>query len=242
VKRVAVMAALFCGYTPERRLFLNKIQMDIKIPTLLSDITVGEYQKWHAIQSQEDGDEDFLLYKTIEIFCDVDIQDVLKFPQEDAESIATELAEVLNQPAKFTPRFTLEGVEYGFIPNLEKLSLGEYIDLETYLTDTKDLHRAAAVMYRPILKDFKGLYTIEGYEGSSKYAEVMKRAPIDVISQAVVFFYSLGNELLKVSLHSLEQQEVKILTTLERLNSQKSTDGSTPSMLSVMEMLQKLQK
>lgn len=216
--------------------------MKIEIPTLLSDITVGEYQKFHAIQNQEDGDEDFLLYKTIEIFCNVDIQEVLKFPQNEAEQIASELAEVLNQPAKFTPRFELEGVEYGFIPNLEKLSLGEYIDLETYLVDTKDLHKAAAVMYRPIKKRYKELYTVEEYEGSQKYAEVMKRAPIDVISQAVVFFYSLGNELLKLSLHSLESQEVKILTTLERLNSLENTDGSTPSMLSVMEMLQELRR
>lgn len=216
--------------------------MKINVPTLLSDITVEEYQKFHAIQNQEDGDQDFLLYKTIEIFCGVEIQDVLKFPQGQAEEIATEIAEVLNQPAKFTPFFELEGVKYGFIPNLENLSLGEYIDLETYLVDTKDLHKAAAVMYRPIAKEYKGLYTIDSYEGSKKLTEIMKRAPIDVISQAVVFFYSLGNELLRVSLDSLEAQEAKILTTLEKHNSLKSTDGSTQSMLSVMEILQSLRK
>lgn len=211
--------------------------MEIKVPTLLRDITVGEYQKFHAIQSQEDGDQDFLLYKTIEIFCGVDIKDVLNFPQDQAESLAMEVAEVLNQPAQFTPFFELDGKTFGFIPNLEKLTLGEYIDLETYLVDTKDLHKAAAVMYRPVKKEYKGLYTIEDYEGSNKYSELMKQAPIDIISQAVVFFYSLGNELLRVSLDSLEQQEAKILTILERGNSLKSTDGSTASMLSVMEML-----
>ena len=216
--------------------------MDIKVPTLLSDITVEEFQRFHAVQSNEDNDKDFLLYKTIEIFCGLDIQNVLKFPQDQAEAIATEIAEVLGQPASFKGRFKLNDIEYGFIPNLEKLTLGEYIDLETYLVDTKNLHKAAAVMYRPIIKDYKGLYTIMDYEGSKEHSDIMKQAPIDVISQAVVFFYNLGNELLMVSQNSLLEQETEIVTILEKLNLGKSTDGLTPSTLSLMETLVSLRR
>jgi hypothetical protein len=216
--------------------------MDIKVPTLLSDITVEEFQRFHAVQSNEDNDKDFLLYKTIEIFCGLDIQNVLKFPQDQAEAIATEIAEVLGQPASFKGRFKLNDIEYGFIPNLEKLTLGEYIDLETYLVDTKNLHKAAAVMYRPIIKDYKGLYTIMDYEGSKEHSDIMKQAPIDVISQAVVFFYNLGNELLMASQNSLLEQETEIVTILEKLNLGKSTDGLTPSTLSLMETLVSLRR
>jgi len=216
--------------------------MDIKVPTLLSDITVEEFQRFHAVQSNEDNDKDFLLYKTIEIFCGLDIQNVLKFPQDQAEAIATEIAEVLGQPASFKGRFKLNDIEYGFIPNLEKLTLGEYIDLETYLVDTKNLHKAAAVMYRPIIKDYKGLYTIMDYEGLKEHSDIMKQAPIDVISQAVVFFYNLGNELLMASQNSLLEQETEIVTILEKLNLGKSTDGLTPSTLSLMETLVSLRR
>lgn len=216
--------------------------MDIKVPTLLSDITVEEFQRFHAVQSNEDNDKDFLLYKTIEIFCGLDIQNVLKFPQDQAEAIATEIAEVLGQPASFKGRFKLNDIEYGFIPNLEKLTLGEYIDLETYLVDTKNLHKAAAVMYRPIIKDYKGLYSIMDYEGSKEHSDIMKQAPIDVISQAVVFFYNLGNELLMASQNSLLEQETEIVTILEKLNLGKSTDGLTPSTLSLMETLVSLRR
>ena len=216
--------------------------MEIKVPTLLSDITVEEFQKFHALQSNEDNDKDFLLYKTIEIFCSIDIKDVLKFPQDQAEAIAGEIAEVLSQPASFKGRFELNGIEYGFIPNLEKLTLGEYIDLETYLTDTKDLHKAAAVMYRPIVKKYKDLYTIMDYEGSKDYSDIMKGAPIDVISQAVVFFYHLGNELLKVSQNSLLLKETEIWTILEKLNLDENTDGLTQSTLSLMETLVSLRR
>ena len=216
--------------------------MDIKVPTLLSDITVEEFQRFHAVQSNEDNDQDFLLYKTIEIFCGLDIQYVLKFPQDQAEAIALEIAEVLSQPASFKPRFKLNDIEYGFIPNLEKLTLGEYIDLETYLVDTKNLHKAAAVMYRPIIKNYKDLYTIMDYEGSKGHSDIMKQAPIDVISQAVVFFYNLGNELLMASQNSLLEQETEIVTILEKLNLGKSTDGLTPSTLSLMETLVSLRR
>jgi hypothetical protein len=216
--------------------------MDIKVPTLLSDITVEEFQRFHAVQSNEDNDQDFLLYKTIEIFCGLDIQDVLKFPQDQAEAIALEIAEVLSQPASFKSRFTLNDIEYGFIPNLEKLTLGEYIDLETYLVDTKNLHKAAAVMYRPIIKNYKELYTIMDYEGSKEHSDLMKQAPIDVISQAVVFFYNLGNELLMASQNCLLEQETEIVTILEKLNSVKNTDGLTPSTLSLMETLVSLRR
>jgi hypothetical protein len=216
--------------------------MNIKVPTLLSDITVEEFQRFHAVQSNEDNDKDFLLYKTIEIFCGLDIQNVLKFPQDQAEAIATEIAEVLGQPASFKGRFKLNDIEYGFIPNLEKLTLGEYIDLETYLVDTKNLHKAAAVMYRPIIKDYKGLYSIMDYEGSKEHSDIMKQAPIDVISQAVVFFYNLGNELLMASQNSLLEQETEIVTILEKLNLGKSTDGLTPSTLSLMETLVSLRR
>jgi hypothetical protein len=32
------------------------------------------------------------------------------------------------------------GVEYGFIPNLQEISFGEYIDLDSFLPSEQDLH------------------------------------------------------------------------------------------------------
>ena len=101
----------------------------------------------------------------------------------------------------------MNDIEYGFIPSLEELTLGEYIDLEAGLKETKDLHKAAAVMFRPISRRFKELYDIEPYQQGTKAWELMKGAPIDVISSAVVFFYNLGNELLMDSLAYLSKKE-----------------------------------
>ena len=103
--------------------------MKVNVPTHINDITLLQFQKYSKINT-EDQDEEFLIHKTIEIFCDVDIRVVSQFPIKDAKEIVEDIHTVLDQTVKFTDRFTIEGVEYGFIPDLSAMSLGEYIDLE----------------------------------------------------------------------------------------------------------------
>jgi len=186
--------------------FLNKENlMKIEVPQDINDITVGEYIKFNEI-NKEDTDDEFLIHKTINIFCGVDMRDIMNMDYEDAEMIASDIFHALSRDCKFSERFTLNGIEYGFITSLEGLTLGEYIDLETYLKDQKDLHKAAAVMYRPITKQYRDLYEIEPYNSNIKTQELMKQAPVGIISQAVVFFYNIAKELLKDSLISSEKE------------------------------------
>lgn len=198
--------------------------MKIQVPQDINDITVGEYIKFNEI-NKDDTDEEFLIHKTINIFCGMDMKDILNMDYEDAEIVASDIFTALSMTAKFSDKFTLNGVEYGFLTSLEGLTLGEYIDLETYLKDQKDLHKAAAVMYRPIVKRYKDLYEIEPYSSNLKNQELMKGAPIGVISQAVVFFYNIANELLKDSPSYLEDQQEKMKTILQPDSSLLNTDG-----------------
>ena len=204
--------------------------MKVSVPTEINDITLEQYQKY-AVAAKDNSDEEFLLHKTISAFCELDMKDVSQFPLKDAEDIAAEIHNVLNTEQPFTNRFELNGVNYGFIPNLEDLTLGEYIDLENALKDVKDLHKAAAVMFRPITREYKHLYDIEAYNGSKDLIEIMKDAPLGVISAAVVFFYRLGNELLMASLVSLRSAEVETETIAEKGNLRHSMVGLIRSML-----------
>tara|TARA_R100000541_G_scaffold16392_1_gene26080 strand:- start:509 stop:1129 length:621 start_codon:yes stop_codon:yes gene_type:complete len=198
--------------------FLNKENlMKIKVPQDINDITVGEYIKFNEI-NKEDTDDEFLIHKTINIFCGVDMRDIMNMDYEDAEMVASDIFHALSRDCKFSERFTLNGVEYGFITSLEGLTLGEYIDLETYLKDQKDLHKAAAVMYRPIVKQYRDLYEIEPYNSSIKNQELMKQAPVGTISQAVVFFYNIAKELLRGSLISSEKEDQMPKIIQQRLN------------------------
>jgi len=160
-----------------------------------------------------------------------DMEKKLEEVLQEAIDISLEIFAVLRQEPKFVDRFELEGVKYGFIPNLEDLSLGEYIDLETYLKEPKDLNKAASVMYRPVTKEYGNLYDIENYKASVESQRLMLKAPIGIISQGTVFFYSIVKELLRdFQLYSQTEmsKEVQEITQQEG-NSLKNTVGTIQS-------------
>jgi hypothetical protein len=215
--------------------------MKISVPTHINDITLEQYQRFALINTEEQ-DKEFFMFKTIEIFCGVDIALVSKMRLSDAESVSNEVLEVLQQNVPFTNKFELDGVKYGFIPDLQAISLGEFIDLEEGLSKDKDFHKAASVMFRPIVKEFGELYTIDGYEASTEMHHVMKQAPVGIISAAIVFFYSIAKELLKASQDFSSQEKAEAMTILEKLNSQRNTGGLTLSTLYAEAMLQSINK
>ncbi len=105
-----------------------------------------------------------------------------------------------------TCQFNLNGVSFGFIPNLDDISYGENKDITGYINDWGNMHRAMAVMYRPIKQKLKGKYLIEDYNGSHIYAETMKQMPLSIVMGSIVFFYNLTNELLSCIPNYLENQ------------------------------------
>ena len=215
--------------------------MKIQVPTHINDITLEQYQRFALINTEEQ-DKEFFMFKTIEIFCGVDIAIVSKMRLSDAESISNEVLGVLQQNVPFTNKFELEGIKYGFIPDLQAISLGEFIDLEEGLAKDKDFHKAASVMFRPIVKEFGELYTIDGYEASTEMHHIMKQAPVGIISAAIVFFYNIAKELLKASQDFSSQEKEEAMTILEKLNSQRNTGGLTLSTLYAEAMLQSINK
>lgn len=199
------------------------MKLAITIPTDLSEIKLSQYIKFMNIAEQNE-ESDFLHHKMIEIFCNVELKYVSQFKRKQIVEIVTTINKLFEKIPPFKNRFSLYGTEYGFIPNLDDISQGEYMDLDNYITDWKDLHRSMAVMYRPITMKLKDKYTIESYEGSNFYAEKMLDAPLDVVLASRVFFYHLGNELLKSTLTYLEENP-QIQTILNKHNSENGGAG-----------------
>lgn len=178
----------------------NNVQIELSVPDALSDITLGQYQKYLKILDQNKDDEnaaEFINLKTIEIFCNVDFKDVLKIPLGEAEKVLTIINKAFEEKPDIIRHFKLLNVDMGFIPSLERISLGEYIDIENGITDWQTMHKAMAVLYRPVNFKSKEKYTIAPYEPSDEVSELMKEMPLDVAMSSMVFFYALGMELLK---------------------------------------------
>tara|TARA_R100001163_G_C5062864_1_gene200017 strand:+ start:262 stop:858 length:597 start_codon:yes stop_codon:yes gene_type:complete len=101
----------------------------------------------------------------------------------------------------------IEGVEYGFHPDLEQMTLGEFVDLETYIEDIKNnMPEIMAILFRPVTDKSVNYYNIEAYDGKiKKRAEIMKNIPAEKVQDALVFFYNFGSILLTILLSSLTQ-------------------------------------
>ena len=216
------------------------MKFELNIPTELHEIKLAQYQKFLEI-AKDNEDGEFLHQKMVQIFCNIDLKDVAEIKYRDVIEITNSIGKMFDVTNhKFINRFKMGGVEFGFIPNLDDMSFGEYTDLDTYISDWKEMHKAMAVLYRPIKKNgLNGTYEIEKYNGSITYSDVMKHAPLNVVLGANVFFYNLGNELLKSTVTYLENNQ-KIQTILHQHNLDKDGDGTVLSMLSLKETLQDL--
>ena len=162
------------------------MKVTINIPESLSEITLAQYQKWLKI-SDKNEDDNFLKQKMIEIFCNIPLKTVLQIKATDIDNITNTINNLFKEEPKFIDRFNYNGVDFGFIPKLDDMSFGEYIDLDTYLPEWQTMHKAINVLYRPIKYSKKEKYLIEEYESADKYD--MKQVTLDIVFSALVFFW-----------------------------------------------------
>ena len=186
------------------------MKVDINVPETLNEITLYQYQRFEKLIKDNEPSH-FVNQKTIEIFCNIELKNVAKIKATDIDELLSDINNVLQHKPKLTKTFKLGIYEFGFIPKLEDITSGEFIDLENYLSDTETLHKAMAVLYRPIKSKVKDLYSIEEYEAADKYSEVLKYMPLDVALGSMLFFWTLLNDcgkgLSHYILNEMEQQE-----------------------------------
>ncbi len=215
------------------------MKVKISIPTNLNEIKLSQYQKFLKIV-QDNEESDFLNHKMVQIFCGVDLNIVDAMRQKDVEDAVNTIGGLFKQMPPLQQKFEMNGTTFGFIPNLDDMSSGEYMDLDGYITNWDDMHRAMAVLYRPIKQKLGDKYLIEDYEGTERYAEKMKDMPLDVVLGSVVFFWHLGKELLKSTMDYLVENPQ--IATLNKANLEKGGDGILQSMHLLREMLDDLMK
>ena len=181
----------------------------MKFPENLSDIKLKQYQLFDNIE--EPTNEDL-----VKCLLDINDKQLNKFTVKEVNTLTQHFNDLINSENNpFVPTFKLNGVEYGFIPNLDDITYGENKDLTSYINDFRTMNKAMAVAYRPIKQKQGNKYIIQDYEGSHVYAEVMKDAPLDVVFGMMVFFYDLTKELLQVTQNYLKEELVKEMTLVE---------------------------
>ena len=202
------------------------MKVELIIPSNLSEISLKQYQKFLKIQETND-DSYFLQCKMIEIFCNLDAKSARLLKLTDADRIVEIINNMFEDKPSLIRTFKIGGIEYGIIPDLDEMSLGEYIDLDTYIGDWQNMQIAMNVLYRPISKKIGDKYLIKEYTLDAK--EKLEEIPMDVVLGSIFFLYNLGIDLSKTMVNYLEAPQMDSL--MQGQIFQESMDGIKASSL-----------
>ena len=177
-------------------------EVKLIIPDNWNDITIGTYQEYVKIQESKKG-EKHKIVRSLALLCNTSPFVVKKMAYKDLVEIMTIIKKMIDtEPTEddFKKLFDLKGVEYGFCPNLNNLTTGEYIDLETLCKAPREnLHIIMSVLYRKVTKKVNNRYAIEAYNPDEFKEELFKDCPMSIALSSLGFFLTLGERLAKIS-------------------------------------------
>jgi len=186
--------------------------MKISIPESLEDITLEQYQKYMQLDAESKDYE-------AQVFClftGLDLEYYSKVPQKDINDIVNQITKALESEGEFKQTFFINGVEFGLIPNFDKITGGEYSDLIIYSKKEENgynhqLDRLIAVLYRPITnKDKLGNYQIEIYKGTSGHLKYIQKLPISIVNGCLSFFLTLSEQLENHIQACMVEEQLKV--------------------------------
>ena len=184
------------------------MKLSIDIPTKLEDITLRQYKRFFKVQEQTQ-DNKLLNAKMIEIFCSSNLDDVMRLKLNDIDTIVGMISKLFDQKPNLVRSFKVNKVEFGFHPQLDNLTLGEYIDLDTFIGDWNNMEKAMNVLYRPITAKLQEKYSIEDYN-VNLHPNIVDM-PLSAVMSAIFFLWNLGIDLSSSMTNSLEEGQTKAL-------------------------------
>lgn len=218
--------------------------MKLIVPSNLNEISLSKYQQYLKAFEQsktEKNAETFLSLKVLEIFCELTSEQSKQVQQDDANKVVKIIVDLLSEEPERLECFTIDNIVFGWVPKLDDLNFGEFLDLNNNITSWENMVTAMGVLYRPVTEFTKeGKYNIEKYQGD-KYHHLLKDMPISAVFGANVFFWNLGTDLVTATYKYLEL-ELNKMSLHQKHNLQPNGDGIVHYLNSLKTTLQKLRR
>ena len=183
----------------------------IEIPTSLDDITLAQFKEYSLMISRETEEDLTFKKQVINLFCTGDTEKIEFFKKKQIDSIFADFNEMLESERNiFEKIISIDGKEYGFIPNLKDLSIGEFSDIETLMKDGvfENIEKVLAVLYRPVINKVKHLYNIADYDGLNDRDKLfLNKFPVKNFHGTMVFFLIIAKELLMHTQQFLKENQ-----------------------------------
>ena len=172
---------------------------EFKLINSWSDVNL---ETWLKLTEFESGSKTKEAEETIAAMSDIPKQLINQLSLRDVAVIMGKIAELqAEQDSSLKRIIEIDGIEYGFHPNLDDITLGEYADIETFIKNgiEENLPEVMAVLYRPITEKKNDIYTIAAYDGDIRMrTEEMKKMSAEQVQSALQFFFVLGTKLSEI--------------------------------------------
>jgi hypothetical protein len=194
-------------------------EIELSVPNSWADVSLKKYLDLQSDMKNYEDDEEAVTATMLYHLCGLDPTYLKKLAVDDYVTIRNELASFINNNESPLQRFVMiDSVEYGFEPNLSKMSYGAYVDITQYKDITIDNNWAKImnILYRPVDKHSGEFYSIQSYKGDTNYQKWFD-VSMDIHFGALFFFVNLSMDLLKNTLsYSMEtEQNPSIKSILE---------------------------
>ena len=169
---------------------------EFKLISSWEDVTL---EKWLKLIRFQEGSKTEEATETIAELSNMPKKLIKELALKDVAKVMSRIAQLQNkQDTKLRRIIEIDGIEYGFHPDLDSISLGEYADIETFIKNgiEKHLPELMAVLYRPIKEKKNDIYIIEAYDGNIRLrTEEMKKMSAEQVQSALVFFFAFVKKL-----------------------------------------------
>ena len=227
------------------------MKLEITIPESWADIKLSQYLAYAKALKPYEGSEDYavVIYeKAINHFCGLSTEELKKLPVDSYKGLIGFIDDLFAQETNLpvAVNFEIGDTKYGFLPKLDDMTYGEYLDLSTYSKDLwQNLPTFISIIYRPVTKeDKKGRYEIQPYAGTNEdTVELFKHAlTMDIAWGAINFFTRLQRDLLKGTVTFLIQNLKMIEKDSQLLETLTKNGGDISVLQSCREMISQSSK
>jgi hypothetical protein len=186
----------------------------INCPTSWAEVKLEDYLQFYKqlkpYEKTEQYEEKAILFGTFN-FTDITEEEYLNLPESTFTSLKDKLNKLLyTTELPIIKSFEIQNVKYGFIPSLDDMAYGEYLDLISYSSKNlwDNISVLMSILYRPITKSLVNSYNIEKYSGTKpETVELFNQAlTMDIVFGAISFFLHLQTDLVSATLTYLTDQ------------------------------------
>lgn len=195
-------------------------EIELSVPQDWTTITLRKYLVLQSDLKNYEDDEEAMVALMLSHLCGLDAEYIHKIPTNTYNEIKKLLTGFIsNTEHPLQQIIKVNGIEYGFEPNLSEIAYGAYLDISKYqdMTINENWSSIMSILYRPIIDKKGDMYSIKPYDGKID-KNLFLDVTMDVHFGALFFFVRLLTDLLAAILKSLKVEEMppNIKLILER--------------------------